>query len=151
MPPIGLDQFLASKRITIAHAAGAAQPREDDAAYISGSLAALTFVLAIRRRGRSPTSGTKMKKENSMVYSRNIRFRKRNDCGKIYLVSPASSIELDGVAEWIWDQLEQPSSVPELARRVSAEYDVPEAEALADTEEFLAALAEAGALRTVSS
>jgi hypothetical protein len=84
-----------------------------------------------------------------MLYSRNIRFRKRNICGTFYLVSPGPSIELEGVAEWLWDQLEQPRSAPELARLVSTAYDVPEAEALADTEELLATLVEAGALRTV--
>jgi Coenzyme PQQ synthesis protein D (PqqD) len=86
-----------------------------------------------------------------MLYSRNISFRKRNICGKVYLVSPGPSIELNGVAEWTWDQLEQPRAAPEVARLISTEYGIPEAEALADTEELLTALVEAGALRTVSS
>jgi hypothetical protein len=40
MPLIGLDEFLASKRITLADIAGAAQPREGDAVFTAGSLVA---------------------------------------------------------------------------------------------------------------
>jgi hypothetical protein len=58
---------------------------------------------------------------------------------------------LNEVGSWIWDQLDEPRQVVDLAAGIGSEFEVDEEQALSDAESFLRDLVEAGLAEEVEA
>lgn len=55
-------------------------------------------------------------------------------------------VTVNALGSFIWDVLQQPATLDELVARITEEYEVDDATARSDAEEFLAELRQIGAL-----
>ena len=77
----------------------------------------------------------------------------RNIAGETILIPSGAAaqkfnglVTVNALGAFIWDQLQQPITLDALVARITEEYEVEEATARSDAEEFLAELRQIGAL-----
>ncbi|MER5642202.1 PqqD family protein [Kitasatospora sp. NPDC002227] len=75
-----------------------------------------------------------------------LEVRVRNVRGVIRIAVPESAFDLSETAGFIWRRIDGRRTAAEIGRLLAAEYEVTAEEAVADTKEILASLAEEGAI-----
>jgi pyrroloquinoline quinone biosynthesis protein D len=76
------------------------------------------------------------------VAERRRETRVRKYRGKLFVANAADAFELDEIAEFIFRQADGTQTVQQIGERLAAAYDLPLAQAMADTARVLAELAE---------
>lgn len=82
------------------------------------------------------------------ILSRNAHLISVNNGGKIYLMDTTNDkyYNLGEVGGRIWELLDQPTSVSDLVKKLTEEYDVSAEQCMADTTPFLQMLISRGML-----
>lgn len=76
------------------------------------------------------------------VPERRLDARVRKLPGKLLVGGPRQVLELEGTATFVWNHIDGTRTVADIARALSAEYDVDEATATQDVAEFVGDLVE---------
>jgi pyrroloquinoline quinone biosynthesis protein D len=83
------------------------------------------------------------------VFRRRDEARMRKYRGRLFVAVAQRTVELEGVAEAVFRRVDGRASVADIARRLADHYDMPIADAAADTIRLLAELAAFGVIEAI--